>query len=95
MAVFTVDSDAVLTQSAQVQATVERLRAETQAMLSQLMQLQSAWTGQASSAFHGAVEQWRPAQRHVEEALGAITLALGAAGRQYADAEQANLALFR
>ena len=45
MAVFSVDSDAVLTQSAAVRATADRLHAESQAMLAQLTQLQASWTG--------------------------------------------------
>jgi len=95
MSVFTVDSDAILTQSAAVSGTVERIRGEVSAMLGQLTQLQSSWTGQASGAFHGTVEQWRGTQRQVEESLAAITQALAVAGRQYAEAEVANLALFR
>ena len=95
MAVFTVDSDAVLAQSAAIRGTVDRIQGESQAMLGQLAQLQSTWTGQASAAFQETVERWRATQRQVEEALAAITLALQSAGRQYADAEVTNAALFR
>lgn len=95
MATFTVDSDLVLTHSTQIQGTADRLRAETGAMYGQLASLQGAWTGAASGAFHASVEQWRHAHRQLEDALAAITLALASAGRSYADAEQANTALFR
>ena len=95
MAVFTVDSDAVLAQSAAIRGTVDRIQGESQAMLGQLVQLQSTWTGQASAAFQETVERWRATQRQVEEALAAITLALESAGRHYADAEVTNAALFR
>lgn len=95
MAVFSVDSDAVLIATAAVRATADRLEAETSAMLGQLTHLQASWTGSASSAFHGVVEQWRVTQRQVEDSLAAISRALAAAGQQYADAEQVNLGLFR
>jgi WXG100 family type VII secretion target len=95
MAVFTVDSDAVIAQSAAIRGTTDRIQAESQAMLGQLVQLQSSWTGQASAAFQETIERWRATQRHVEESLAAITLALESAGRQYADAEITNAALFR
>jgi WXG100 family type VII secretion target len=95
MAVFSVDSDAVLTATAAVRGTADRLEAESSAMLAQLTQLQSAWTGSASAAFHGVVEQWRATQRQVEDSLTAISQALATAGRQYSDAEQLNLSLFR
>jgi len=95
MAVFSVDSDAVLTATAAVRGTIDRLEAESASMLAQLTQLQASWTGSASSAFHGVVEQWRATQRQVEESLAAINQALTTAGNQYAQAEQANLTLFR
>ncbi|PZU36361.1 MAG: WXG100 family type VII secretion target [Microbacterium sp.] len=95
MAVFTVDSDAILTQSAAVRATVDRLHAESQAMLAQLTQLQSSWTGQAAGSFQQVIDQWRATQRQVEDSLAAITQSLAAAGRQYADTELAALSLFR
>jgi early secretory antigenic target protein ESAT-6 len=95
MAVFTVDSDAILTQSATVRATVDRLHAESQAMLAQLTQLQSSWTGQAAGSFQQVIDQWRATQRQVEDSLAAITQSLAAAGRQYADTELAALSLFR
>lgn len=95
MAVYSVDSDAVLATTAAVRGTIDRLQAETQAMLSQLTQLQGSWTGSAAVAFQGVVDQWRATQRQVEDALSGINTALAAAGRQYADAEQATTSLFR
>jgi early secretory antigenic target protein ESAT-6 len=64
-------------------------------MMSQLMQLQASWTGSASIAFQGVVDQWRVTQRQVEDSLAGINTALAAAGRQYADAEHATTSLFR
>jgi len=95
MAVFTVDSDSILTSTASVRGTIDRLQAESNAMLAQLTQLQSSWTGSASTAFSGVVEQWRATQRQVEESLATINASLSAAGRQYADTELAATGLFR
>lgn len=95
MAVFSVDSDAVLTASGSIRATVDRLEGESTALLSQLTALQGSWTGSASAAFAGVVERWRATQREVAASLAEIDRALTVAGRQYADAEQATTGLFR
>lgn len=95
MAIFSVDSDAVLSSTAAMRGTIDRLQAETSAMLAQLTQLQSSWTGGASVAFQGVIEQWRGAQRGVDDALASINHALGTAGRQYAEAEQVTVSMFR
>ncbi len=95
MAVFSVDSDAVLTATAAVRSTSERLQSDTAAMLAQLTQLQGSWTGSASVAFQSVIEQWRAAQRQVETALADISGALGHVGNQYAQTEAAATGLFR
>ena len=95
MAVFQVDSDAVLASTAAIRGTIERVQAESAAMLAQLTQLQSSWSRGAATAFQGVIEQWRGTQRAVEESLGGINQALTAAGRQYADTEQYTASLFR
>jgi 6 kDa early secretory antigenic target len=95
MAVFAVDSDSILTSTTAVRGTIDRLQAESNAMLAQLTQLQSSWTGSASAAFAGVVEQWRATQHQVEESLAAINASLATAGRQYADTELSAASLFR
>lgn len=95
MAVFSVDSDGLLAATAGVRGTIDRLQAESNAMMAQLTQLQSTWTGSASVAFHTVTDQWRATQRQVEESLSGISVALAAAGRQYAEAELATTGLFR
>lgn len=95
MAVFSVDSDAVLSSTAAIRGTIDRLQGETTALMAQLTALQASWTGAAAVAFQSTVEQWRTTQRHVEESLGGINGALGIAGRQYAEAELASMSLFR
>ncbi|MFE1644385.1 WXG100 family type VII secretion target [Microbacterium sp. P01] len=95
MAVFSVDSDAVLSATAAARSTADRLQAESSTLLAQLTQLQSSWTGQAAVAFQTVIDDWRGTQRRVEESLTGISTALASAGQQYADAEQLNASLFR
>ncbi|WP_125131456.1 WXG100 family type VII secretion target [Microbacterium sp. 10M-3C3] len=95
MAVFSVDSDAVLAASGTIRSTVDRLETESASLLSQLTALQGSWTGAASAAFSGVVEQWRGTQRQVAAALAEIDRALTLAARQYAEVEQASTSLFR
>jgi 6 kDa early secretory antigenic target len=94
MAMYSVDSDAVLTTTAAVRGTIDRLQAESAAMQAQLAQLQSSWTGAAAVAFHAVADEWRATQRQVESSLASINEALAAAGRQYAEVEAMNTSLF-
>lgn len=95
MAVFSVDSDAVMSATSAVRATGERLQSDTTAMMSQLTQLQGSWTGTASVAFQTVIERWRAAQREVEVALAEISGALGHVAAQYAETEMAAAGVFR
>lgn len=91
---YQVDSEAVFTASGAAQASVVRIQAEVAALYSQLVNLQSSWTGVAASAFLGVIADWKHTQQLVEENLASINLALNHAGQQYADIEQANARLF-
>jgi WXG100 family type VII secretion target len=95
MAIFTVDTDAVLTANGQALATAERLRMETTTLGAQLSHLETTWTGSGAGAFQGALTQWRSAQQAVEQALDGLGRALGAAGSQYAETERLTTGLFR
>ncbi len=95
MATFAVDSDQVAAATITIRGTIDRLQGESTALLAQLGALQSSWTGAASGMFQGTIEQWRAAQRTVEDALASIHVALGVAAQHYTDAEQANMTLFR
>lgn len=95
MAVFTVDTDAVLVATEAARGTAERLQSEATAMMSQLVHLQSSWTGAAAVSFQACVDQWRAAQAQVEQALSSISLALGNAAANYADADHYSANLFR
>lgn len=95
MAIFTVDTDAVLNANGQALATAERLRAETATLSGQLAHLETAWTGGGAGAFQAALAQWRSAQQAVEQALDGLGHALGTAGSQYAETERLTTGLFR
>ena len=95
MTQYQVDSDAVFATSGAARGSISRIQAESQALHSQLVALQSSWTGQAASAFQLVVDDWRATQVRVEESLSSINTALGQAGQQYADIEATNALLFR
>lgn len=95
MTAFTVDIEAVQAATASARATAERIQSETAAMMTQLVQLQSSWSGAAAASFHSCVDQWRSAQSQVEQALSSISAALGNAAANYADAERYSASLFR
>jgi len=91
---FHVDSEAVLAATAAVQGSIGSIQAEVAALNGHLTGLQNSWGGSASLAFQNVVADWRGTQQRVEESLAGINQALAAAGRQYAEIEQANLRLF-
>ncbi|MGF3053208.1 WXG100 family type VII secretion target [Microbacterium sp. YY-03] len=95
MAIFAVDSDAVVSATATARATAERVRTDVASLVANLQALQGSWSGSASIAFQEILEMWRGTQREVDSALDRVNLALDSAARQYSDAEQANLSLFR
>lgn len=95
MSVFTVDTEAVQAAHSAARGTMERLHGESTALMAQLTQLQSSWTGTASNAFQQCSEQWRGAQLHLEQVLASISAALASAATQYADADQYSASLFR
>ena len=94
MSRYVVDADAIHGAHVAVRGTASRLQADAAAMHSQLQALQDSWTGQASAAFQGVLQEWRATQMRVEESLTSINEALAAAGRQYDEVEQGNTRIF-
>ncbi|SFO02966.1 WXG100 family type VII secretion target [Mycetocola miduiensis] len=92
---YQVDSDIMMGTTGSVRARIETIQAEVQAMMHQLTELQSTWTGEASNAFQGVVADWRGTQRRVEESAVTINTALARAGTQYSEIERSNTDLFR
>ena len=92
---FEVDAGRVDAASAQVRATSATLTAEVDAMMRHLEDLQGVWRGQAASGFAHLAAEWRATQNQVRDTLDSIQLALGQAGRQYAETEAATARMFR
>ncbi|MDQ1574852.1 MAG: hypothetical protein QOH55_2 [Microbacteriaceae bacterium] len=94
MTTFQVDSEAVLGATDAVRASIGRIEAEVGGLHGQLTNLQSSWSGQAATAFQGAITDWRATEQHVGESLAALNQALTRAAQQYAEIEAANARLF-
>ena len=94
MAQFIVDSEVIASKSAQAKAHVASITAEVNGMTASLQDLQSSWTGSASTFFVGVLDKWRATQRQVEESIAQINEALSRAGVNYSDTEQSNASMF-
>jgi WXG100 family type VII secretion target len=94
VSVFQVNYETLGTVSAAARGSISAIQSEIGVLNGHVTELASVWTGGAASAFTGAIEQWRAAQRVVEEALEALSHSLATAGQNYAEVEQANTALF-
>ncbi|GAA1837746.1 WXG100 family type VII secretion target [Agromyces salentinus] len=94
MSSYHVDAAQVAAATQTVKGTIGRIQSEVASLLGQLTGLQSSWSGQAATAFQGAVADWRETHLRVEQSLDGLNLALGQAATQYAEAEQANARLF-
>ena len=94
MAQFIVDSEVIASKSAQAKAHVASITAEVNGMTASLQDLQSSWTGSASTNFQGVLDKWRATQRQAEESIAQINEALSRAGVNYSDTEQSNASMF-
>lgn len=94
MSTFATNTNEMQAKSMAVQSTIERVRAEVNAMTASLQDLQGTWQGAASANFQSVLADWRNTQIRVEESLNAIGTALNRASVHYEDAETANAGLF-
>ncbi|MDR1394405.1 MAG: WXG100 family type VII secretion target [Bifidobacteriaceae bacterium] len=94
MSTFQVNSETLSMVASAANGSISAIQAEIATLNGHCAELSSVWTGAAATAFNGAIEQWRGAQRSVEEALAALSQCLVSAGHSYAEVEQANMALF-
>jgi WXG100 family type VII secretion target len=92
---FQVDTDRIGAASTDVSRIGTDIDAQVAAMMARLTALQGAWTGSAAARFQDVLAVWRATQARVRESLDHIGRLLGQAGRQYAEAEQQNTAMFR
>ena len=94
MSIFAANTNEMAAKSMAVQSTIERVRAEVNAMTSSLQDLHGTWQGAAATNFQSVVADWRNTQIRVEESLTAIGTVLNRASMQYEEAEAANANLF-
>jgi WXG100 family type VII secretion target len=94
MSVFQVDSESLSMVANAANGSISVIQSEIAVLSGHCTELASVWTGAASSAFVGSMEQWRSAQRVVEEALASLSQSLQAASQGYTEVEQANASLF-
>lgn len=91
---FEVDSVEVEAAAARARSSAGTIHAEVAGMMTQLLDLQSTWSGAAAESFAAVAEEWRATQQVVEQSLAQITEALDLAARTYADAETSAHGLF-
>lgn len=91
---FQVDSEAVALAATQTRACAEEVSGQVSAMMANLVNLQSTWTGAASGAFESLAQQWKATQSVVEENLRQIAMQLDLASQTYSQAESNATSLF-
>ena len=94
MAQFQVDSDELAAAVSSAHAEIDQVTSHTTQLSSVLASLQAVWTGQASSAFQVAVDDWYAAQSQVETAIANLNQALSIASDQYSVTESDILSMF-
>jgi 6 kDa early secretory antigenic target len=94
MSRYQVDSAQVAQAGAAVHASAQRIGAEVDGMMRQLLDLQANWQGQAAVSFQHLITQWRSTQERVHASLEQIQSALAAAGRTYEEAESSAVRMF-
>lgn len=94
MTQFTVDSEQVLAANVTIQKTILILQTEVDSLHSQLLNLQSSWTGLAANSFQDLASRWRQTAATVDGQLAELGNALAYAAAQYSEIELANQRLF-
>ena len=91
---FEVDSEEVEAAATRARHSAGTIHSEVAGMVTQLLNLQSTWSGAAAESFAAVAQEWRAAQLMVEQSLSQITEALDLAARTYTDAETSAHGLF-
>jgi len=94
VSILSVDTELLQLKSATVQATVDRISADVQAMKRGLEELQSSWRGAAATNFQALVVEWSLTQGKVEASLASINQALSSAAANYDQTELSNAQRF-
>ncbi len=91
---FEVDSSEVHAAAARARHSCGVIHGEVAGMMTQLLDLQSTWSGTATQSFAAVAQEWRSTQHVVEQSLAQITAALALAAQTYAEAESSAHGLF-
>ena len=95
MSIISVDTELLQLKSANVQATVDRISADVQAMKRGLDELQGIVAGHPPPPISRRSSRNGPSRRdRVEASLASINMALASAAATYAQAEQGNTQRF-
>lgn len=94
MTQFSVDSEQVMAANGSIQATIGRIQGEVETLHSQLLNLNSSWTGLAANSFQELAARWRQTAMTVDAQLGELGNTLAFAAQQYSEIEYANQRLF-
>lgn len=84
---FEVDSSQVEAAAARARQSAAAIHGEVAGMMTQLLDLQSTWSGAAAQSFAAVAQEWRGTQQIVEQSLTQITEALDLAAQTYTEAE--------
>lgn len=94
MVSYSVDSDQLQSAVTVAQGSIDAVRGASAQLTGGLSGVQSAWSGQASTAFIDAVDRWRAIQAQVEESAAELNRALSTAAEQYGSTESSILRMF-
>lgn len=87
MAIIKVTSEDLHATAAQLKTAAETIRSTNEQAKSQVLALQGAWTGSASSAFEEAFASWTQGANQVDQALARIGELLNNAAQSYESTE--------
>lgn len=88
MAGYTTDQAALDRAAGQMLSTNEELMSALQKMASELQPLQSAWQGEAATAFHNLIERFQTDAKQMNDALDQIANNVSQNAKQYMQQEQ-------
>lgn len=94
MSQFMVGTDAVQAAGNKIQSLSQQIEDLITTCMQTAEGVKDNWTGQANTAFEGAMTEWRQAAMNVREASGQIGKATMTASSNYVDTEQANTSMF-
>jgi WXG100 family type VII secretion target len=94
MAQYTVTPEELQSTAGNISAASDRIMGEIGAVIQQVQQMRSTWTGNASNTYDGLMGRWKTSADKVKGSLDETILALKTAAGEYADTEQNQVTRF-